>query len=221
MEWILSGISDHYLCILYIFNSTEVREKNKGTREFFSWFSSLPQNRLQITATLLLTSITFRWTVNRSLVSLFSFLKFLDFLLSFLFQPTISYLTALDKYAIISIFILIILCVWHAIIGAIVFIETHESSLTTDNVYVWIDRYLFFTFCALYTLMHICMIIWYYQVPCGCRRKMEEKDMDYRQQLKNQRHSNGYLVRLNSKERFSLFNVMIKDEMNKDRIGHF
>ncbi|CAF4809293.1 unnamed protein product, partial [Rotaria socialis] len=29
----------------------------------------LPQNRLQTGATLLLTSITFRWTVNRSLVS--------------------------------------------------------------------------------------------------------------------------------------------------------
>ncbi|CAF3743570.1 unnamed protein product [Rotaria sp. Silwood1] len=35
----------------------------------FSMPPNLPQNRLQTGATLLLTSITFRWTVNRSLVS--------------------------------------------------------------------------------------------------------------------------------------------------------
>ncbi|CAF3173724.1 unnamed protein product [Rotaria sp. Silwood2] len=35
----------------------------------FAMPPNLPQNRLQTSATLLLTSITFRWTVNRSLVS--------------------------------------------------------------------------------------------------------------------------------------------------------
>ncbi|CAF1441289.1 unnamed protein product [Rotaria sordida] len=53
---------------------------------------NLPQSRLQITSTLLLTSITFRWVVNRSL-------------------PTVSYLTTLDKYGIISIFILVLLLI--------------------------------------------------------------------------------------------------------------
>ena len=38
----------------------------------------LPQNRLQIGVTLLLTSITFRWTVNRSLVGLQASLSLFD-----------------------------------------------------------------------------------------------------------------------------------------------
>ncbi len=65
--------------------------------------------------------------------------------------------------------------------------------------------------------MHLCMIIWYYKIPCGYRRKMEEKDVDYRDQLKSQLHSNGYLIRMNSKDKFALLNVNI----NKDRIAHF
>jgi hypothetical protein len=46
---------------------------------------------------------------------------------------------------------------------------------------------------------------------------MEEKDVDYRDQLKSQLHSNGYLIRMNSKDKFALLNVNI----NKDRIAHF
>jgi hypothetical protein len=65
------------------------------------------------------------------------------------------------------------------------------------------------------------MIIWYYRVPCGYRRKMEEKDVDYRNQLKSQRQSNGYLVRMNSKDKFAILNIIIKDEVNKDGIVHF
>lgn len=60
----------------------------------------LPQNRLQTTFTLLLTSISFKWVINKSL-------------------PTISYLTSLDQYAIVCITFLCALNLWHAIAGAL------------------------------------------------------------------------------------------------------
>ncbi|CAF1165902.1 unnamed protein product [Adineta steineri] len=165
----------------------------------FSIPPNLPHNRLQITATLLLTSITFRWTVNRSL-------------------PTISYLTTLDKYAITSIFILIILCVWHAIIGTIIFIKNHQLTINTDNIYVWIDRYLFFTFSSLYGFMHFCMMIWFYKVPFGFQRRMKQRDIDYRNNLKLKQSSDT--SRLNNSHtktnKFSLLDIMTEDDINTD-----
>ncbi|CAF4630110.1 unnamed protein product, partial [Rotaria sp. Silwood2] len=133
----------------------------------FSMPPNLPQNRLQTGATLLLTSITFRWTVNRSL-------------------PTISYLTSLDRYAIISIFILILLCTWHAIIGAIIFIEKRTSTTAPDDRNSWLDRCVFFAFFALYILMHVIMFIWLYRVPLANRREMKQKDIQYREKLHTQ-----------------------------------
>ena len=122
----------------------------------------------------------------------------------------------MDKYAIISIFILIVLCVWHAIIGAIVFIEVQTSSITTDNLYVWIDRYVFLIFSILYGLLHLLMVVWYYKVPCRTRREMEQRDQHYRNQLKLQRHSNGYLGRLSSRHKFALLNVTIEEEVRME-----
>ncbi len=58
-----------------------------------------PQFRLAVTYTLLLTSVMFKWVVNRSL-------------------PIISYLTSLDKYAIACIFYLSLNSAWHALVGS-------------------------------------------------------------------------------------------------------
>lgn len=65
----------------------------------FSINPKLPQNRLQTNCTLLLTSVSFKWVINRYL-------------------PTVSYLTSLDKYAIVCITYLCFLSVWHSIIGS-------------------------------------------------------------------------------------------------------
>ena len=64
----------------------------------FSISYDLPQNRLQVTYTILLASISFKWVINRSL-------------------PPVSYLTSLDKYAIACIFYVCALAGWHGIIG--------------------------------------------------------------------------------------------------------
>ena len=62
----------------------------------FSIDCKMPQSRLQTSYTLLLTSVSFKWVVNRYL-------------------PTVSYLTSLDKYSICSIFFLSLLSFWHAL----------------------------------------------------------------------------------------------------------
>ncbi|CAF0795316.1 unnamed protein product [Rotaria sordida] len=123
---------------------------------------NLPQSRLQITSTLLLTSITFRWVVNRSL-------------------PTVSYLTTLDKYAIISIFMLVLLCIWHAIIATVIFLGSSSlvNTLTPNNIYVRIDRYIFFVFISGYVFFHVVLIIWLMCVPYKRRRDMQTLDREY------------------------------------------
>ncbi|CAF3611252.1 unnamed protein product [Rotaria sordida] len=111
---------------------------------------NLSANRLQISCTLLLTSITFRWTVNRSL-------------------PTISYLTAMDKYAIMCLFILVILSIWHAIIGRLIFRYTPDFRVTSVT--------------CIYIIINGLLLIWLFCVPLRHRRELHQKDIQYRQLL--------------------------------------
>ncbi|CAF0809229.1 unnamed protein product [Adineta steineri] len=127
----------------------------------FSISPDLPQNRLQITCTLLLTSVTFRWVVNRSL-------------------PPVSYLTTLDIYAIISIVILVVLCVWHSIIASVIFLNPLSVKiLQPSNYYVIIDRYVFIGLFVMYIAIHIALILWLISGPYKRRRAMEHLDREY------------------------------------------
>ncbi|UJR14751.1 hypothetical protein I4U23_001741 [Adineta vaga] len=127
----------------------------------FSISPDLPQSRLQITCTLLLTSVTFRWVVNRSL-------------------PQISYLTTLDIYAIISIIMLVVLCVWHSIIATLHFLNPMAPKLLgPTNYYVIIDRYVFYGLFAVYIFTHIALLVWLISVPYRRRREMEYIDHEY------------------------------------------
>jgi hypothetical protein len=91
----------------------------------FSIDCKLPQNRLQTTATFLLTSVSFKWVVNRSL-------------------PAVSYTTSLDQYSIICILYLCLLCVWHSIVG----------SFWTKSLAIEIDKWVLVAFCCLFILIH-------------------------------------------------------------------
>ncbi|RNA23241.1 gamma aminobutyric acid receptor subunit [Brachionus plicatilis] len=85
----------------------------------FSFNHSFPHFRIQTTCLLILSSINFRWIVTQKL-------------------PTVSYLTTLDKYAIVALIFLVSLCAWHAVIGSVLF-----SSI--DKEYVGgIDKYALF-----------------------------------------------------------------------------
>ncbi|CAF1302281.1 unnamed protein product [Adineta ricciae] len=103
-------------------------------------------NRLQVSCTLLLTSITFRWTVNRSL-------------------PTISYLTSLDRYGIAGIFNLVFHSLWHSTLSAIIWQTTPDYRVPKHS---WIE------------FLDHTMIIWLYCVPLKYRRRMKQKDVQYR-----------------------------------------
>lgn len=85
-------------------------------------------------------------------------------------------------------FFVIILGVWYAIIGSLIFSYNWESKPEPSNRWLWIDRYVFFSFGALYILAHIILIIWFTIVPFGLRRQMRSKDIAYRQLL------TGYII---------------------------
>ncbi|UJR28570.1 hypothetical protein I4U23_009803 [Adineta vaga] len=145
-------------------------------------FAIPPSNthgRLQITCTLLLTSVTFRWVVNKSL-------------------PTISYLTALDVYAISSIVALCIINVFHGVISYIYYNQlysaTSQSPVTTNALHLSLypeyslcrlDRYAFFIFLTLFFLYQIFILIWTFWVPYKRRYAMSNKDEENRAKFQN------------------------------------
>ncbi|XP_048733952.1 cys-loop ligand-gated ion channel-like isoform X2 [Ostrea edulis] len=58
---------------------------------------ALPQNRLQLSFTLVLTGVAFKFVANQSI-------------------PKISYLTHLDRYILGSMIFLYLVCIWHAVV---------------------------------------------------------------------------------------------------------
>ena len=107
-------------------------------------------HRLQVTYTLLLTSVSFKWVINRSL-------------------PTISYMTSLDKYAMFSIVYLVSCCIWHSIIGS--------NLLPGDvNKQVYYDQWALIVFAGLFIILHIMLVFWYLIAYSHVRRiENEEK----------------------------------------------
>ena len=101
----------------------------------FSIDCKLTPNRLQITYTLLLTSVSFKWVVNRSL-------------------PTVSYLTSLDQYAIACIFYICLLCFYHSIIGSNSFPDKEYARL--------IDMWVLITFAVMFFLFHLIIFVKFY-----------------------------------------------------------
>lgn len=83
-------------------------------------------------------------------------------------------------YAIVSIFVLIVLCAWHAIVGTLVFIKGEYKDLSPDSYWTWLDRKVFAFLAGLYIVVHLAMGIWHYMVPIGQRRRMRELDQRYR-----------------------------------------
>ena len=78
-------------------------------------------------------------------------------------------------------FFVIILGVWYAIIGSLIFSYHWQSRPEPSNYWLWVDRYLFFTLGAIYIVGHIILLIWFAIVPFGLRRQMRTKDLTYHQ----------------------------------------
>jgi hypothetical protein len=87
----------------------------------------------------------------------------------------------MDKYAIMCLFILVILAIWHTIIGGLIFLNTPDFRVTPTNWFVYLDRYALYLSSGIYIIIHIILFIWLFCVPLKHRRKLKEKDIRYRQ----------------------------------------
>jgi hypothetical protein len=122
----------------------------------FSIDCKYPQNRLQTTFTLVLTSASFKWVINRSL-------------------PTISYMTSLDKYSIICIFFLCLICVWHSAVA---------SFFTDVSLATKIDQLMFLFFIFIFSMIHIVFSIWLAYAYKSIR-KLEKLNGEFLKELRH------------------------------------
>ena len=121
----------------------------------FSVNCSLPQNRLQTSCTMLLTSVTFKWITNRSL-------------------PTVSYMTSLDKYSLGCIILVSLQCIWHGVIGFL----NHTEGKCLEQ-YAKFDLFAFIVTCSLFCLLNISFIIIFIRNGFCKRRGLNRLETDY------------------------------------------
>lgn len=77
---------------------------------------------------------------------------------------------------------LVLLCIWHSIIAAFIFLNPDVAVLkgiAHTNVYAYIDRYVCIGAILCYIMIHIILLIWLIYVPYKRRREMEYLDREY------------------------------------------
>lgn len=110
---------------------------------------SLTHFRLLSTYVILLTSVSFKWVVNRSL-------------------PPVSYLTSLDAYQISSVVFICCEGIWHSIIGA--------PHLVPRGTGINVDPWIHIVFTILFVLMQFVFVVWLYYAYDKVRKiKLKEK----------------------------------------------
>ena len=120
---------------------------NSMSLAIFSIDCKLVQNRLAIILSLLLTSIVLKQTTNKNI-------------------PTVSYLTALDIYSLISIGFLCTEVIWHALIGTY-WVKPNATS---------IDKWVLVAFSILYSSFNLFFLLWliYYRHKLKTYEKKEK-----------------------------------------------
>ncbi|CAF3386933.1 unnamed protein product [Rotaria sp. Silwood1] len=96
---------------------------------------------------------------------------------------TVTCHAAMDKYAIMCLFILVILSIWHAIIGGLIYRYTSDFHVTSITLLINFDRYVLYTAIGIYIIIHGILLIWLFCVPLKHRRELNQKDIQYRQLL--------------------------------------
>lgn len=119
----------------------------------FSVDKNLPQNRLQLSFTLMLTSVAFKSVVNQSL-------------------PRISYLTYMDKYLLASMIMLSAVCAWHAVVTII----PSEAGMAHQ-----VETIVLTALGVVYLLFNVGFVIMIYLFPCKKRRTMSQKDREHKE----------------------------------------
>ncbi|XP_060595428.1 cys-loop ligand-gated ion channel-like isoform X8 [Ruditapes philippinarum] len=131
----------------------------------FSVEKTLPQNRLQLSFTLVLTAVAFKSVVNSSL-------------------PRISYLTYMDKYLLVSMVMLSAVCTWHAIVTRL-----NHNRPYADRV----ENIVLTILSVLYIVYNIGFIVIIYLFPCKKRRVMSQKDKEYKRNRRSFRQRSVYV----------------------------
>lgn len=121
----------------------------------FSVDKTYPQNRLQLSFTLVLTAVAFKSVVNQSL-------------------PRISYLTYMDKYLLISMVMLSTVCAWHGLVTLL----NHDKP-NADRVEIIILSVL----SIVYISYNVGFVVIIHMYPCHKRRTMQQKDKEYKEGL--------------------------------------
>jgi hypothetical protein len=132
----------------------------------FSIKCHLNANRLQITCTLLLTLVSLRWTMGGRPL-----------------PPTVSYLTPLDKYAIMSMCLLVLECLWHAGVGSMM--EGEEKCVA--SVYASFDFNAFVAFFCMHGLAQVVFIVWMARSAYTRRNELSRMELDYARQMLSKR----------------------------------
>jgi hypothetical protein len=98
----------------------------------------------------------------------------------------------MDKYAIMCIFTLIALCMWHATMGGLIFAWTPDFRVTPKMWLAYLDRCVFLSAISIFVVIHIALVAWLYFVPLKHRREMAEKDLLYRQPILEEKQNLKY-----------------------------
>ncbi|XP_078324873.1 cys-loop ligand-gated ion channel-like isoform X3 [Crassostrea virginica] len=133
----------------------------------FSVEKKLPQNRLQLSFTLVLTAVAFKSVVNSSL-------------------PRISYLTYMDKYLLAAMIMLSAVCVWHALVTVVK--ETIADRAETIVLIV---------LGIIYVIYNVGFLIIIYLYPWKKRRTMAQKDRDYTIHCATQKNKKSFSISSN------------------------
>lgn len=115
----------------------------------FAIYVKYPHFRLQTTYTLLLTSISFKWVINRAM-------------------PPIFYMTSLDAYHIVCIILIACVGIWHSLVGSFWSLERAEE----------LDTAAVITFGCIFIVINSVFMIWLYKANAK-KRKVVKKEAEY------------------------------------------
>ncbi|XP_046549865.1 cys-loop ligand-gated ion channel-like [Haliotis rubra] len=121
----------------------------------FSVDRELPQRRLQLSFTLILTMVTFKFVASQSV-------------------PKLSYLTYLDRYILLSMSFLFLVCCWHAVVAL------YKSD---DDTAGMMDYYAFFAFVGVYLFGQVMFV-----VIVGTKKKLESLPTWDRPEKRKKKH---------------------------------
>ena len=151
-----------------------------------------PNFRLPVSATLLLTSITFRWSYSSRCL------------------PTVNYFTSLDSYSIKSIVLIFLCFVWHGFVT--IFFNFFEYN--TVNI---IDKSMLGFLFLLFLMINLSLALWL-KSAFKIRKSIESKDRKFLEKRKSRLSQTDDIYNLsnqfeNLNERNSIFSVVNNIDM--------